>query len=47
VLDNTHTHTHEELSESKECFAIQIYLLITEKKQNMQGLSHAFTYFST
>jgi hypothetical protein len=34
-------------SESKECFAIQRYFLIIEKKQNMQVLSHTFTYFST
>ena len=33
--------------ESKERFAIQRYLLITGKKQNMQVLSHTFTYFST
>jgi hypothetical protein len=34
-------------SESKERFAIQRYLLIIGKKQNMQVLSHTFTYFST
>ena len=34
-------------SESKERIAIQRYLLITGKKQNMQVLSHTFTYFST
>ena len=34
-------------SESKERVAIQRYLLITGKKQNMQVLSHTFTYFST
>jgi len=33
--------------ESKERFAIKKYLLITEKKKNMQVLSHTFTYFST
>ena len=33
--------------ESKERFSIQIYLLIIGKKQNMQVLSHTFTYFST
>ena len=33
--------------ESKERFAIQRYLLIIGKKQNMQILSHTFTYFST
>jgi hypothetical protein len=33
--------------ESKERFAIQRYLLIIEKKKNMQVLSHTFTYFST
>jgi hypothetical protein len=34
-------------SRSKECFAIQKYLLIIGKKKNMQVLSHTFTYFST
>ena len=34
-------------SESKERVAIQRYLLIIGKKQNMQVLSHTFTYFST
>ena len=34
-------------SESKERFAIQRYLLIIGKKQNMQVLSHTFTHFST
>jgi len=38
---------YEGRSESKERFVIQRYLLITEKKQNMQVLSHTFTYFST
>jgi len=38
---------YEGLPESKECFAMQRYLLITGKKQNMQVLSHTFTYFST
>ena len=33
--------------ESNERFAIQSYLLIIGKKQNMQVLSHTFTYFST
>ena len=33
--------------ESKERFALQRYLLIIGKKQNMQVLSHTFTYFST
>ena len=33
--------------ESKERFAIQRYLLIIGKNQNMQVLSHTFTYFST
>ena len=32
--------------ESKERFAIQRYLLIIGKKQNMQVLSHTFTYFT-
>jgi len=34
-------------SESKQCFAIQRYLLIIRKKENMQVLSHTYTYFST
>ena len=34
-------------SEIIERFAIQRYLLIIGKKQNMQVLSHTFTYFST
>jgi len=38
---------YEDRSESKERFAIQRYLLIIGKKQNMQVLSHTFTYFST
>jgi len=33
--------------ESKERFAIKKYLLTIEKKNNMQVLSHTFTYFST
>ena len=33
--------------ESKERFAIQSYLLIIGKKQNMQVFSYTFTYFST
>jgi len=33
--------------ESKERFAIKKYLLIIEKKNNLQVLSHTFTYFST
>ena len=33
--------------ESKERFAIQRYLLIIGKKQNMQVLSHTFAYFPT
>jgi len=33
--------------ESKERFAIQKYLLIIGKKNNMQVLSYTFTYFST
>ena len=32
--------------ESKERFAIQRYLLVIGKKQNMQVLSHTFTYLS-
>ena len=39
--------TYEGHLESKERFAIQRYLLIIGKKQNMQVLSHTFTYFST
>jgi hypothetical protein len=38
---------YESRSESKERFAIQRYLLIIGKKQNMQVLSHTFIYFST
>jgi hypothetical protein len=38
---------YEGRSESKERFAIKRYLLIIGKKQNMQVLSHTFTYFST
>jgi len=38
---------YESRSESKERFAIQRYLLIMGKKQNMQVLSHTFTYFPT
>jgi len=38
---------YEDRSESKERFAIQRYLLIIGKKQNMQVLSHTATYFST
>ena len=33
--------------ESKERSAIKKYLLIIGKKNNMQVLSHTFTYFST
>jgi len=40
-------HLYKGCSESKERFAIQRYLLIIGKKQNMQDLSHTFTYFST
>ena len=40
-------NTYEGHLESKERFAIQRYLLIIGKKQNMQVLSHTFTYFST
>ena len=43
----TPAQMYENRSESKERFAIQRYLLITGKKQNMQVLSHTFTYFST
>ena len=49
-----HKIIYEDRSESKERFAIQRYLLIIiiipiiiGKKQNMQVLSHTFTYFST
>ena len=41
------TMNYEVRSESKERFAIQRYLLIMGKKQNMQVLAHTFTYFST
>jgi len=34
-------------SESKERFALKRYLLIIGKKENMQVLSHTFTYFYT
>ena len=39
--------TDEGHLESKERFAMQRYLFIIGKKQNMQVLSHTFTYFST
>ena len=39
--------TYEGHLESKERFAIERYLLIIGKKQNMQILSHTFSYFST
>jgi len=38
---------YEDFSESKERFATQRYLLTIGKKQNMQVLSHTFTYVST
>ena len=38
---------YEGRSERKERCAIQRHLLIIGKKQNMQVLSHTFTYFST
>jgi hypothetical protein len=38
---------YEGCSGSKERFSIQRYILITGKKQNIQVLSHTFTYFST
>ena len=41
------TANYEGHLESNERFAIQRYLLIIGKKQNMQVLSHTFTYFST
>ena len=47
---NQRKHNHSKYEghpESKERFAIQRYLLIIGKKQNMQVLSHTFTYFST
>jgi len=49
VQTNTTTYslTYEGHLESKERFAIKKYLLIIGKKQNMQVLSHTFTYFST
>ena len=42
-----HLCYYESRSESKERLAIQRYLLIIGKKQNMQVLSHTFNYFST
>jgi len=48
VVPHTHIFVkYEGGSESKGRFAIQRYLLIIGKKQNMQVLSHTFTYFST
>ena len=41
------TALYEGHLESKERLAIQRYLLIIGKKQNMQVLSHTCTYFST
>ena len=41
------SYRYEGHLESKERFAIQRYLLIIGKKQNMQVLSHTFTYFPT
>ena len=41
------TSIYEGHLESKERFAIKKYLLIIGKKNNMQVLSHTFTYFST
>jgi hypothetical protein len=38
---------YEGHSKIKERFAIKKYLLIIGKKNNMQVLSHNFTYFST
>jgi len=46
-LFEANTLSYEGHLESKERFAIKKYLLIIEKKQNMQVLSHTFTYFST
>ena len=43
----TQTAKYEGRSESKERFAIQRFLLIIGKKENMQLSSHTFTYFST
>jgi len=45
-LLNNFVTKYEGRLESKERFAIQRYLLIIGKKQNMQVLSHTFTYFS-
>ena len=47
VFGGEHEVLYKGRSESKERFAIQRYLLIIGKKQNMQVLSHTFTYFST
>ena len=40
-------YNYEGRSESVERFAVQRYLLVIGKKQNMEVLSHTFTYFST
>ena len=47
LLTKRYVIEYEGRSESKDRFAIQRYLLITGKKQNMQVLSHTFAYFST
>ena len=47
VFDNPSMYLYVGHLESKERFAIKKYLLIIGKKQNMQVLSHTFTYFST
>ena len=47
ILDPCCEILYEGHLESKERFAIQRYLLIIGKKQNMQVLSHTFNYFST
>ena len=41
----TTSKSYEGHLEIKERFAIKKYLLIIEKKKNMQDLSHTFTYF--
>jgi len=51
VMKRNETPEHdcyfEDRLESKERFAIQRYSLIIGKKQNLQVLSHTFTYFSS
>ena len=49
ILDNFNSfnvHTRD-VRKLKNVFFLQSYLLTIGKKQNMQVLSHTFTYFST